>query len=218
MKLQVNVPSDLSEISLKDYVKYLKVVEANEEDANSEVFIHQKTLEIFCKIPLIEAVEYRMSDIRKVVSIISMTLNKQPDLVHTFKLGDTEFGFIPKLDDMTFGEYIDIDRNLGDWDNMYKVMAVLYRPIKQKSGDKYLIEEYKGDLYYDAMIETPMDAVVSSMIFFYNLGKELSVAMTNYLEKAGVEDSTLQATLLASGDGINQFKHSLGTMLGDSMK
>ena len=149
MKLQVNVPNRLTEIPLSDYVKYLKVIDANEEDEYSEVFIHQKVLEIFCKVPLIEAVEYKMSDIRKVVNIITITLNEQPDLVHTFKLGDTEYGFIPKLDDMTFGEYIDIDRNLGDWDNMYKVMAVLYRPIKQKVGGKYLIEEYKGDRYYE---------------------------------------------------------------------
>jgi len=215
MKLQVNVPNRLTEIPLSDYVKYLKVIDANEEDEYSEVFIHQKVLEIFCKVPLIEAVEYKMSDIRKVVNIITITLNEQPDLVHTFKLGDTEFGFIPKLDDMTFGEYIDIDRNLGDWDNMYKVMAVLYRPIKQKVGGKYLIEEYKGDRYYDAMIHTPMDAVISSMVFFYNLGKELSVAMTNYLDQMGMEDSTLQATLQASGVGISRFKHSLGMMLED---
>jgi len=215
MKLQVNVPNRLTEIPLSDYVKYLKVIDTNEEDEYSEVFIHQKVLEIFCKVPLIEAVEYKMSDIRKVVNIITITLNEQPDLVHTFKLGDTEFGFIPKLDDMTFGEYIDIDRNLGDWDNMYKVMAVLYRPIKQKVGSKYLIEEYKGDRYYDAMIHTPMDAVISSMVFFYNLGKELSVAMTNYLDQMGMEDSTLQATLQASGVGISRFKHSLGMMLED---
>ena len=215
MKLQVNVPNRLTEIPLSDYVKYLKVIDANEEDEYSEVFIHQKVLEIFCKVPLIEAVEYKMSDIRKVVNIITITLNEQPDLVHTFKLGDTEFGFIPKLDDMTFGEYIDIDRNLGDWDNMYKVMAVLYRPIKQKVGSKYLIEEYKGDRYYDAMIHTPMDAVISSMVFFYNLGKVLSVAMTNYLDQMGMEDSTLQATLQASGVGISRFKHSLGMMLED---
>jgi hypothetical protein len=213
MKLKINVPNDLGEIKLSDYVKYLKVVEVNENDSNSDVFVHQKVLEIFCGVPLLDAVEYRMSDIRKVVAIITNTLNKQPDLVRTFKLGDTEFGFIPKLDDMTFGEYVDLDSNLGNWDNMYKAMAVLYRPIKQKVGDKYIIEDYKGDLYYDAMIHTPMDAVISSMVFFYNLGKELSVAMTKYLEEEGMlEDSMLSQTSLISGDGISQYKHLANLM------
>jgi hypothetical protein len=91
---------------------------------------------------------------------------------------------------------------------MYKAMAVLYRPVKQKIKDKYLIEDYKGDLYYDAMIHTPMDAVVSSMLFFYNLGKELSIAMTKYLEEENLlEDSVLNQTSLINGDGINQYKH-----------
>ncbi len=213
MKLKLTVPNDLGEIKLSDYVKYLKVLEVNEDDAYSDVFVHQKVLEIFCGVPLLDAVEYKMSDVRKVVQIITTTLNKQPDLVRTFKLGDTEFGFIPKLDDMTFGEYVDLDSNLGNWDNMYKAMAVLYRPIKQKVGDKYLIEEYKGDLYYDAMLHTPMDAVVSSMVFFYNLGKELSIAMTKYLEEEGMlEDSMLSQTSLINGDGISQYKHLANLM------
>lgn len=208
MKLKLTVPNDLGEIKLSDYVKYLKVLEVNEDDAYSDVFVHQKVLEIFCGVPLLDAVEYKMSDVRKVVNIITATLNKQPDLVRTFKLGDTEFGFIPKLDDMTFGEYVDLDSNLGNWDNMYKAMAVLYRPIKQKIGDKYLIEEYKGDLYYDAMLHTPMDAVVSSMVFFYNLGKELSIAMTKYLEEEGtLEGLTASQTSIINGVGINQYKH-----------
>ena len=208
MKLKLTVPNDLGEIKLSDYIKYLKVLEVNEDDAYSDVFVHQKVLEIFCGVPLLDAVEYKMSDVRKVVQIITTTLNKQPDLVRTFKLGDTEFGFIPKLDDMTFGEYVDLDSNLGDWDNMYKAMAVLYRPIKQKVGDKYLIDDYKGDLYYDAMLHTPMDAVVSSMVFFYNLGKELSIAMTKYLEEEGtLEGLTASQTSIINGVGINQYKH-----------
>ena len=208
MKLKLTVPNDLGEIKLSDYIKYLKVLEVNEDDAYSDVFVHQKVLEIFCGVPLLDAVEYKMSDVRKVVQIITATLNKQPDLVRTFKLGDTEFGFIPKLDDMTFGEYFDLDSNLGDWDNMYKAMAVLYRPIKQKVGDKYLIDDYKGDLYYDAMLHTPMDAVVSSMVFFYNLGKELSIAMTKYLEEEGtLEGLTASQTSIINGVGINQYKH-----------
>ena len=208
MKLKLTVPNDLGEIKLSDYVKYLKVLEVNEDDAYSDVFVHQKVLEIFCGVPLLDAVEYKMSDVRKVVQIITATLNKQPDLVRTFKLGDTEFGFIPKLDDMTFGEYVDLDSNLGNWDNMYKAMAVLYRPIKQKIGDKYLIDEYKGDLYYDAMLHTPMEAVVSSMVFFYNLGKELSIAMTKYLEEEGtLEGLTASQTSIINGVGINQYKH-----------
>ena len=212
MNIKLNVPNRLSEIALSQYVKYLKILDINEEDENSDVFVQQKVLEIFCGVPYNKSLEFKVRDVTKIVSVINNTLNQQPDLVKSFKLGDTEFGFIPKLDDMSFGEYIDIDSNLGDWDNMYRVMSVLYRPIKQKSGDKYLIEDYKGDAYHDAMRHTPMDAVISSLVFFWNLGKELSVAMIDYLETEETEGLMQDQTLQNATAGITQFKHLLSSM------
>ena len=212
MNIKLNVPNKLSEIALSDYVKYLKILEINEKDENSDVFVQQKVLEVFCGVPYNESLEFKMSDVSKIVNIINNTLSEQPSLVKSFKLGDTEFGFIPKLDDMSFGEYIDIDTNIGDWDNMYRVMGVLYRPIKQKSGEKYLIDEYKGDLYHDAMRHTPMDAVISSLVFFYNLGKELSMAMIDFLETETEGDSMQLQTSMSDTVGITQFKHLLSSM------
>lgn len=212
MNIKLNVPNKLSEIALSDYVKYLKILEINEEDENSDVFVQQKVLEIFCGVPYNESLEFKMSDVSNIVNIINNTLSEQPSLVKSFKLGDTEFGFIPKLDDMSFGEYIDIDTNIGDWDNMYRVMSVLYRPIKQKSGDKYLIDEYKGDLYHDAMRHTPMDAVISSLVFFYNLGKELSTAMINFLGTETEGDLMQHQISMSDTVGITQFRHLLSSM------
>lgn len=112
---------------------------------------------------------------------------------------------------MTFGEYIDLDNSIGDVQNLHKAMAVLYRPIKQKIKDKYLIEEYRGDNYHEAMKNTPMDAVVSSMLFFWNLRIELSKAMIVYLQDQ--EDLTPEQISVLSGDGINQFMHwQMGTL------
>ena len=212
MNIKLNVPNKLSEIALSDYVKYLKILEVNEKDENSDIFVQQKVLEIFCGVPYNDSLEFKMSDVTNIVNIINKTLSEQPSLVKSFKLGDTEFGFIPKLDDMSFGEYIDIDSNLGDWDNMYRVMSVLYRPIKQKKGERYLVEDYRGDVYHDAMRHTPMDAVISSMVFFWNLGKELSMAMINSLEtekEGDLMQNQISATDMA---GITQFKHLLTSM------
>ncbi len=47
---------------------------------------------------------------------------------------------------------------------MHKAFAVLYRPIKKEDGDKYLIDEYKGDVYYEAMKHTPLDVVLFVLI------------------------------------------------------
>jgi len=93
-------------------------------------------------------------------------------------------------------------------------MGVLYRPVVHSSGDRYSIEEYKGE-DSERMKDMPMDAVLGSILFFYHLGMDLSQAMMNYLEE---EEETNLAQYLSSvkdGGGINQFSNSLKEMLGD---
>ena len=93
-------------------------------------------------------------------------------------------------------------------------MAVLYRPIAHKYGDKYNIEEYK-ETDGEHMRDMPMDAVFGCMLFFYSLGIDLSQAMMNYLQDQ--EETALMQfpNLAGDGDGINQFTNSLREMLRD---
>ena len=214
MQIEIEVPSNLSEITLSQYARYLNLVEANEDVEHIDKFISLKMLEIFCDVPYKSAMKLKISDVNRVVDHILKLLNQKPELVQSFTIGDTEFGFIPKLDDMSFGEYIDLDQFLGNWQDMYKAMAVLYRPIDKRIGKFYKIKEYSGDSYWDAMQLTPLDAVFSSTLFFYHLGIDLSKLMTNSL----VEDQKgviLPEDLEKNGVGINQFTHSLKEMLDD---
>ena len=64
-------------------------------------------------------------------------------------------------------------------------------------------------------MHTPMDAVISSLVFFYNLGIELSKAMMNYLEQTEKEALAQSLPLAESGVGINQFMDSLTETLQD---
>ena len=141
-------------------------------------------------------------------------LNQKPKLVTRFTIGDTEFGFIPKLDDMTFGEYIDLDTNLSDWQKMYRAMAVLYRPIEAELGKQYKIKKYEPGKYEEAMKHAPMDAVFSSVLFFYHLGIELSNHILNYLDRPN-NSLAQQQTSRENGVGIRQSIHSLKEMLQD---
>ena len=205
MEVKITVPDSLKDIPLHKYQRFHKVLEVNKDASFNDLFIQEKILQIFCDLPLSDALKYRKKDIDNITEIIAKTLEQKPDLIQSFKIGDTEFGFIPKLEDMTFGEYIDLDNSIGDVQNLHKAMAVLYRPIKQKIKDKYLIEEYRGDNYHEAMKHTPMDAVVSSMLFFWNLGIELSKVMIAYLQDQ--EDLTQEQISVLNGDGINQYMH-----------
>ena len=48
MKIEINVPTSLSEVTLGQYQKFLKIAEDNPEGN----FLNAKMIEIFCGIPL----------------------------------------------------------------------------------------------------------------------------------------------------------------------
>ena len=170
-------------------------------------------IEIFCGIRGDHVLLMRATDINSIVQILTEMLNDKPKLVHTFKMKGTQYGFIPKLDDMSFGEYIDLDTFIGDWENMHRAMNVLYRPVVNQYGDKYNIQDYDVDIA-ERLKDMPMSAVLGSIVFFYNLGMDLSKAMLNYLTE---EETNLAQHLISdeNGGGINHFTHSLREILDD---
>ena len=209
MRAEIYVPDTLSEITLGQYQKYLKIQSENED----ENFLAIKMIEIFCGLRGDTVLSMKAKSIRDITTILSNMFNEKPPLVKEFKMGGVSYGFIPKLEDMSFGEYIDLDTYIGDVPNLHRAMGVLYRPIKLKDKQKYLIEDYKGE-ESDKMKDMPMDAVLSSIIFFYNLGMDLSKAMLNFLEEEEM-DLVQQQILEESGDGINRFSDSLREILDD---
>ena len=178
MKVEVYIPDTLSEITLGQYQKYLKIQEENED----ENFLAMKMIEIFCGLRGDTILAMKANSIKDITTILSEMFNEKPQLVKEFKMNGKTYGFIPKLEDMSFGEYIDLDTYIGDMENIHRAMGVLYRPIKQRHKDKYIIEDYQGE-ESDIMKSMPMDAVLSSILFFYHLGMDLSQAMMSYLEE-----------------------------------
>jgi hypothetical protein len=210
MKLEINVPDSLSEITLGQYQKFVKLYSGEV----TEDFLALKMLEIFCGVKLSDAYQLRFKDVDGVVELLTEILNEKPQLVQRFKMKGVEYGFIPNLDDMSFGEYVDLDTYIGNWQEMHRAMAVLYRPIKNKHGERYNIVPYEvvdAEMYKDM----PLDAAISSVLFFYRLGIDLSRAMTNYLEEGKASRLVQYLNSEKSGDGINQYTHLLKGILDD---
>jgi hypothetical protein len=210
MKANINVPTELNEITLKQYQKFLKV----QDSKQNNTFLQTKMIEIFCNVKMQDALNIKLSDADRISSLISEMFEQKPDLVKSFWLNNVEYGFVPDLDEITLGEYIDLDTYMGEWENIQIAMNVLYRPIKQKLGQKYLIEEYDPDTK-DKLINMPMDAVFGSIIFFYRLGIELSKTMMNYLENKEGNLQVQGLDFLKNGDGIQAFTDSLEEILQD---
>lgn len=215
MKLEISIPTELSEIKLSQYQAFLKIAKDN-EDAE---FLNQKMVQTFCNIDLKDVAEIRYKDVLEITASLSKIFNVQSHkFINRFKLGGVEFGFIPDLEEMTFGEYTDLDSYIGDWENMHKAMAVLYRPITRTGlNNTYEIEKYNGSITYsDVMKHAPLDVVFGANVFFYNLGNELLKSTMNYLENNKQIQTILQQHNLESvGGGIHQSMLSLKVMLQD---
>ena len=208
MKVELTIPNNLNEVTLGQYQEYLSLGDLTETELSFRM------IEIFCGVKAENVRNIKANDVTDIVNIIYTMFESKPSLVHTFKMGGVEYGFIPNLDEMSFGEYIDLDTSIGDWDNMEKSMGVLYRPIEIRKGNRYTIKEYDaGDTEH--LKDMPLDAVLGSILFFYHLGNELCQITMNSL---GQEEETLLQEYLNSeqnGVGIQAFTLSLNQILDD---
>ena len=213
MKLQITIPTTLSEITLEQYQKFLSIAKDNPDGE----FIQHKMVEIFCNIDLKDAAKISYKDVNEITTNLSNLFTQKYELKKTFKLGDTEFGFITNLDEITLGEYTDLDKYISDWDMMHNAMAVLYRPITKKLKDKYQIEEYNGSYTYcDAMKFAPVDVVLGAVVFFYTLGNELLKSTIVYLENnKEFQNIVNNHNLEVNGVGIHHSMLLLKEMLED---
>lgn len=220
MELSINVPTSLNEISLKKYQAYI----AMQENSNDDEFVAQKMIEIFCDVTLKDIVKIKLTSLNELVGHFAALFQTQPKFQTTFKIGDTEFGFIPELEEITFGEYVDLEASMNSWQTFHKAMAVMYRPIKRRIGEKYDIQEYNPNPDMQELMKyAPLDVCLSASLFFWTLGNELFPAILTYMEKEmktnpeAMKILAKRLNLPNGGDGINRFMHSLKETWVNSM-
>lgn len=211
MKLDIYVPSSLDEITLEQYQKFHKI--SNGQETSN--FVNQKMVEIFCNIDLKDVVKIKYTSLNKILKHFDALFKQNQIFVNKFNLKGVQYGFIPKLDDMTFGEYIDLDTFFSDWSSMHKAMSVLYRPVTYSSNGKYQIEEYKGN--NNNLKQMPLSIVMATIIFFYSLSKDLSINTLKSLQKEEMNMELNQA-LEGSGAGINLYMELAKETLQDLTK
>ena len=215
------VPDSLHEIELGQYQEYLAAIE--NLDATEDVEqINRKLIETFCGLKPEQVNLLPLASIESLLGVLSGAFSEEFELIRHFELDGVKFGFIPKLDEMSLGEYIDLESTFGDWEKMHKAMAILYRVVNFEKGEKYDIVSYEtNEELAEAMKMMPLSVVMSCMVFFYSLGTELAQATLNYTQKVVKESSTtsqVREALELNGVGINQFTDSLKAMSEDLMK
>jgi hypothetical protein len=192
--MELIIPTTLTEIPLSYFVKW-------EQSEKSEIDL----IQIFCNIP--DAKKIPISEYKEIVLLLSDVLNSNPELVKTFKYKDIDFGFIPKLDSITGGEFIDLENYMKEPETWHKAMSILYRPITTRKKnwfdksdhDFYDIESYTEA--HDFFIDAPAEYYLGATVFFYNLGNDLLNAMTDYSQKILKKHQQSKAISIRSGVG-----------------
>tara|TARA_R100000482_G_C5128727_1_gene150460 strand:+ start:1720 stop:2472 length:753 start_codon:yes stop_codon:yes gene_type:complete len=179
MKLDILLPTSLSEIPLSRYQKFIEM----KEQSNDEEFIANKMIQIFCGIELKEVMQIKVKELNGLIKHFTDVFSEKPQLVRQFKIKNIEFGFIPDFQNISFGEYVDLEHHFQNWSTYHKAMAVMFRPIKEKHGDKYTIVDYEpNEDMQELMKFAPLDVAISASVFFWSLGSELLSLTMNYLQ------------------------------------
>ncbi len=189
----ISVPISLKYIKLGNYQKFLQIENPSTEDL----------IKCLLEVSSPDLARMKATDVDHIAAELNDLFEVDHQFVNQFELYGKRFGFIPKLDDITYGENKDITNYINDWGNMHKAMAVLFRPIEKKLSNQYIIEDYVGShVYSDIMKDMPLSVVLGSMVFFYNLTNELLNYIPNYLQKQISEEQMIEVDLQGSGEVI----------------
>ena len=219
MEIKINVPKDLSEITLKQYQDFLKIQSKNDD----EEFIAQKMISIFCGITMLEVLKIRLTSLNDLIEHFTTIFSAKSELIERFTLNGVEYGHIPKLEDMSFGEYIDLETNLATFDNYHVAMSAFYRPIKNKVKHMHSLEDYEpSEEKQRTMLDMPLDVAIGATVFFYNLETELLRCSLSYsreqVKKMKVQTSRVGDSSPSSGDGTLQYMQSQMETLQSSIQ
>jgi len=230
MKITITYPESWAEIKYSQYLKYLKQVKPYEGTDEFEKINLETAALHFCKVPAEYLYALPKTSFDKITECLLKLFkeHKTIPLVTSFNVEDTAYGFIPDLDDMSYGEYLDLVSYTSKdmWDNIPIMFSILYRPITNSLGKQYTITPYTGT--NDARIDLfkhvlTMDVVFGAVAFFLDLQKDLQTGILTYtmklmenktdprisqalqdLEKNGVDIAQLQSFLTMTSQNLMQ--------------
>jgi hypothetical protein len=144
----------------------------------------KETIKALSTLPIKLVEEMSLSDVAAIFEKLS-NLQIEGKLKKVFEIDEVEYGFLPDLDEITLGEWADIEHYIKDGieKNMHKIMAVLFRPITSKEGKMYSVAAYKDGRERAEKFKKKMNAaqVQKSLVFFWTLGKEFSTILPSFL-------------------------------------
>jgi len=187
-EVKLRIHNEWSDITIGIYQEYVKIQESKASEKNKVI----RSLALLCNTSPFVVKKMAYTDLLDIMNIIKGMIDTEPkeeDFVKVFTFSDIEFGFVPNLNKLTTGEYIDLESYCKNpIENLHIIMSILYRKVTNKVNDRYAIEPYNPDEFKEELFkDCPMNIALSSLGFFLTLGERLAMTSLRYLEKQEVK-------------------------------
>jgi len=153
--------------------EYMTLQKTNKEDLNTP-----KLLEMITGIP--EKVIKKI-DSNRTLFLVNKIMkekmdNKKNPVQATFEFNGVLYGLETDLTKLNFGGWIDLEIFIsqGFSENLNKIVALYYRPIRAQLGKTYVLEPYDTDECLkraEEFLNLPFDIVSGSSSFFFQFTK-----------------------------------------------
>ena len=201
--MKIQVPTEINDITLEQYQKFALI---NTEEQDKEFFMF-KTIEIFCGVDISLVSKMRLKDAESISNEVLEVLNTNIPFTNKFELEGVKYGFIPDLQQISLGEFIDLEEGLADSKSFHKATAVMFRPIMKEAGELYTIDGYEASTeMHHIMKKAPLGIVSAAIVFFYNIVKELQTDLKAYSQEK-------QAEMMTTLENLNSQENTDGLTL-----
>jgi len=142
--MKIRIPSELSEIRLEQ-IQRIRLINENPELSDFAKKVH--SVSIMADRTPTEMAMVRIEDLDDVFGNVMSLFDGQQNepLQRIVKYLNREYAFIEDVRDMETGAFVDADQMTKDdgyYENLHKIMAILYRPIEAKIGKGYRLKSY----------------------------------------------------------------------------
>ena len=189
MSISINLPSSLSEITLREYIGWKDTMKPHE------------TVKCFTGI---DVITFPIKDVQAMDEHIRGVLDSNAaSFKNIIEIDGKEFGIIPDMHKISAGAYLDTEV-YGKQMALDKIMAIIYRPIEKRIGKLYTLEEYNATEHLqnsEKMLDLTMDIVYGAELFFCTLeNQSLNIIKSSSLKEAETQMEELKH--LIGGDGM----------------
>ena len=186
--MKIQVPTHINDITLEQYQKFALI---NTEEQDKEFFMF-KTIEIFCGVDIALVSKMRLSDAESISNEVLEVLQQNVPFTNKFELDGVKYGFIPDLQAISLGEFIDLEEGLSKDKDFHKAASVMFRPIVKEFGELYTIDGYEASTeMHHIMKQAPVGVISAAIVFFYNIANELLKASQDFSSQEKAEAMTI---------------------------